>query len=183
MKLYPDGDKSLKNRNENIPKIDPFSFSINQKDDLGSSHFNLFGPRFPSDNLHLNSIKPTQDDLDNLSETQTQICNLNLHKTIGLRRSKAESANIQKKVTHLENEIRYLKSLLSKDYNSETLYFIEEILTKYFVKTSRLSSIGRTSSNQTGVLGKNSTQRGANLTSKFTSFNPDLVDSEEGILN
>ena len=152
-----------------------------------SLKMNIMGPHIFQDGTLNKAIMPAQSDRDDASELQ----NLEQHASsqdgnkVALKKEMIEEHNKQKwivlnhrgKITFMENEIRYLKSILSSDVDAEKLAFISEILTSCFTRTPRVTSTGKTSSFYTEVLpeGKDSSP-GVHHGSRMPS--PNNVDSE-----
>lgn len=147
------------------------------------------GSHLPHDTNQISETKSGQPENENHSDIQntihttnnkgsTDTLQINFDKPNYDEVSKSErlTLNIKNKIASMDNEIRYLKSLLSKDYDIEKLSFINDILTRFFIKTPKLSSAGKTSSFYTDYMGRTSTQ--GNRTNRFSS--PTNLESEEG---
>ena len=79
------------------------------------------------------------------------------------------------KILELETHLSFLKTLISKEYDTDRLANITDILMRYFVKTPNMSSFGKLSSFYTDYDGPNSNQ---NAGSKLSS--PFHIQSDEG---
>lgn len=131
-----------------------------------------FGPR-GSANLNLKPMMPFQEDLDNYSSdiiSERAILSMNTvplkkeasHKEVNYLAMIEDSRN---KILKLEIQWKYLRSLLSIDYDEDRLQYATELLMRHFVKTPRLSSTGKNTSFYTDFAGKSTTQM---ATARFT---------------
>lgn len=134
------------------------------------------GPNCFKDTINLNNIKPIQSDLDNNSSEQMNFIIDNGSIDAGSIQDKIPS-KIKEQLSSLENEVKYLRSLLSQNYKEENLGIISEILMNHFVISPRFNSIGKNSSFFTEMNGKTSSQ-GIKTLGKESS--PEQFDSEEG---
>lgn len=141
-----------------------------------------FGPR-GSDTVNLMEMMPLQEDPDHSSDRESKNHEGSFD-TVPLRVETQQKDMVnhlafleqsKTKVQKFENQLSYLKSLLSLGCDEEKLQFTSELLMRHFVKTPRLSSTGKFSSFFTDFAGKTTTQFGSN---KFTS--PTVQDSEDG---
>lgn len=123
--------------------------------------------------VNLKSMMPFQEDLDNYSsdiKSERAIPSINTaplridasHKEVNHLAIREDSQN---KILKLEIQWKYLRSLLSIDYDEDRLQYATELLMRHFVKTPRLSSTGKNTSFYTDLAGKTTTQV---ATARFT---------------
>lgn len=153
----------MKNRDHDR-KQDNLRMDETKKEDFSSYHFTLFGPR-SLEKLQVNDIKPTQEDLDSFSEGPSEGNRQKIEQEYQEDQESSEqkrkfevNLSFRTQLVQLENEVRYLKSQFTKEFDKEKLKFISDILTKYFLNTPKLSSGGKTSSIYTDFLWRTSTQ-------------------------
>lgn len=147
----------------------------------------LMGPHFSKGLDPPQMMKPSQSEQDISFDLQSAVKNvssgenlrINFEKQFFGGQLKQEKSIRQGKnrISKWETEVKYLKSVLSRDYDSEKLAFIGDVLTKYFIKTPKLSSAGRTSSFYTDYMAKTSTHGGV-LSNLMSS--PSRIDSVDG---
>jgi hypothetical protein len=115
--------------------------------------FAVKGPHCYVDSPDLNRIKPLQKDMDDDSDLMNESFGCQPNKKeqdaedpgtpkIDMKKQAATRAEL----ISLENEVRYLRSLLNPYFNNDRMEFITQLLTKHFLKTPKTSSAGRTSS-------------------------------------
>lgn len=148
-----------------------------------------FGPK-SAQNWYHGQILPLQED-DNLEVEEIEENRIPSMETVGLKVSSTHNQDSvqalafyeqnMKKITNLEIHLKYLRSILTREYNQDKCDFISEMLMKYFIKTPKFSSAGKHSSFYSEHLGKTITQGG---TIKFTgATGPTIINnSNDGIL-
>lgn len=159
--------------------------SIAEMDEDQSRPSFVFGPKSYKILQNLDMIKPTQLEADesleaeldyNLESSQGMQVELQKLTTEQIPRSELPSA-FKTELASMEGEVKYLQSLLSKEYDSEKLLLISDILTKNLVRTTRLSSAGKTSLSNAGISGKLSGQSPVTLRKASNNI---VQDSDQG---
>jgi hypothetical protein len=185
-------DVNLKSkvRRENQHRIKVIRASTDlRNEDLSFSQANVIGPHFSTENTEPNTIKPLQSDLEIDPDFQQVpvLIRPNSSDTVKLENYKQHlnqeqqvshfTPGTRKKIAHLEIEIKYLRSLLSKEFDVDCLNFISEVITDFFIKSPRLSSNGKTCSLYTDTMARARMPTfGAKRTNKFCSSDNDSDD-------